>query len=265
MILSRDNKNVRLALKLKSKKYREAEGKYLIEGIRFVEEAIKEEVVEYLLYSQKLFLNSEYTRVIDNDNDNDKNNNCIKYEIDENVLKEISGTESPQGVVAVIHKKSYRLNDITEGLIIIGDGIQDPGNLGTIIRTSDAAGASGVILTRGTVDVYNDKVLRSTMGSIFHIPVILEEDFSQIIATLKNKNYNIYATSLQDSDNIYNCNFSTNTAIIIGNEANGIPEEHMALVDKKIKIPMPGRAESLNAASAAAILIYEVLRQNGKY
>lgn len=257
MILSRDNKNIKLAMKLKNKKYREAEGKFLIEGIRFVEEAINENVVEFLLFSQKLYTNNDFDRVMENA--------CVKYEVEDSVLKELTETETPQGIMAVVKKKNYRLQEVTDGMIIIADGVQDPGNLGTIIRTCDAAGAAAVVLAKGTVDVYNDKVLRATMGSIFHIPVIQAEDFKQLIEELQIKNFKIYATSLEGSENIYTTRFGERAAVIIGNEANGISEEHLELADKKIKIPMPGRAESLNAATAASIITYEILRQNGKY
>jgi TrmH family RNA methyltransferase len=252
-MISRDNKSVKLALKLKSKKYREAEGKYLVEGIRFVEEAIKEGIVDFILFSQKLFSTSDPERAMDID--------CNKFEIDEELFKELCGTENPQGILAVVSKKNYCYEDIKNDFVIIADGIQDPGNLGTIIRTADAAGAGGVIITKGTVDVYNDKTLRATMGSIFHIPIIFAEDFNALGAELKEQGYIINAASLEGSKYIYDCNFEGKTAIIIGNEANGIPAEHMDAVTQKIKIPMPGKAESLNAAAATAVIIYEVLRQ----
>lgn len=252
-MLSRDNKHIKLALKLKQRKYREQEGKYIVEGIRFVEEAVREGIADFMLYSKKLFSTSDPERALAIEGD--------KFEIEDELLKELCGTENPQGILAVISKNNYDFKDIKNDFLVIADGIQDPGNLGTIIRTADAAGAGGVIITKGTVDVYNDKTLRSTMGSIFHIPVIFSEDFEELTISLKNMGYNIYAASLEESKNIYDCDFKAKTAIIIGNEANGIPEEHMGFVTHRIKIPMPGRAESLNAASASAVIIYEVLRQ----
>lgn len=256
-MVSRDNKYVKLALRLKNKKFREAEGKYIIEGIRFVEEAIKENIINYILFSQKLFATSNPERAMAID--------CNKYEIEDELLKELCGTENPQGILAIVSKKNYDFLDIKNDFVIIADGIQDPGNLGTIIRTADAAGAGGVIITKGTVDVYNDKTLRSTMGSIFHIPLIFAENFNELSIALKGLGYNIYAASLEGSKYIYDCNFENKTAIIIGNEANGIPAEHMEAVTQRIKIPMPGKAESLNAAAAAAVIIYEVLRQRKNY
>ena len=252
-MLSRDNRLVKNALKLKQRKYREQQGRFLVEGIRFIEEGLKEGVVDYILYSRKLYRVNGSESILSSEVD--------KFEIDEPLIKELSETENPQGAVAVVRKQSYALEDIEGDFIVIADGVQDPGNLGTIIRTSDAAGASAVILIKGTVDVYNSKTLRSTMGSVFHIPILFFDDFESLCSILKNRGFNIYASSLDAEGYIYTSDFKGKTAIIIGNEANGIPEEHINLATHKIKIPMQGRAESLNAASAAAIIIYEVVRQ----
>lgn len=256
-MISRENKSVKLALKLRTKKHRETEGRYIVEGIRFIEEAIKANVVDYILFSDKLFTTSDPERAMAID--------CNKFEIEDEVLRELCGTENPQGIVAVVKKTDYDFDDIKNDFIIIADGIQDPGNLGTIIRTADAAGAGAVFITKGTVDVYNDKTLRATMGSIFHIPIIFGEDFNELSTTLKENGYNIYGTSLEGSKYIYDCDFTSKAAIVIGNEANGIPAEHMDIITQKIKIPMPGQAESLNVAAATAVVMYEVLRQRKNY
>lgn len=252
-MLSRDNKHVKQALKLKQKKYREQEDRFLIEGIRFIEEAINEEAVKYILYSDKLHRISGGEDIL--------SSGCECYEVEENVLSELSDTETPQGAVAVVSKTAWNLLDVKSDFIIIADGVQDPGNLGTIIRTADAAGAGGVVVIKGTVDVFNGKTLRSTMGSIFHIPVIFYDSFEKLVEELGSEGYRIYATSLEASEYIYNCDFKGKTAIVIGNEGNGVPEEHLKLATHRIKIPMPGRAESLNAAAATAVVIYEVVRQ----
>lgn len=252
-MLSRDNKNVKLALKLKHKKYRELENKFLIEGIRFVEEAIKEELVDCIFYSNRLNKSEESYRVLQNE--------LPKYELEDGLLKELSGTESPQGVVAVVRKHTYRLEDLSTDFIVISDGIQDPGNLGSIIRTADAAGAGAVILLKGTVDLYNDKTLRATMGSIFHLPILQVDSFEELVQQLTKEGFEIYASNLERSQGLYQCSFLGKVAIVIGNEANGMPDAHLALATHKVRIPMPGSAESLNAAAAAAVMIYEVLRQ----
>jgi TrmH family RNA methyltransferase len=255
-MLSKDNKLVKLAIKLKQKKYREEEGKFIIEGVRFVEEGIKEGAAEYVLYSSKLHETRGSERIL-------KSSGEI-YEVPPEVINELSDTENPQGVVAVVKKKNWNAGDIKNDFVLIADGIQDPGNMGTIIRTCDAAGVGGVAVIKGTVDIYNPKVLRSTMGSIFHIPILMYNDFQSLAVELKSQGYNIYAASLDTENFVYDCDFREKTAFVIGNEANGIPGEHMEKCTHKIKIPILGSAESLNAAIAGAVVIYEAVRQRMK-
>lgn len=145
--------------------------------------------------------------------------------------------------------------------IIILDEIQDPGNMGTIIRTADAFGASGVVLTPNCVDIYNPKVVRSTMGSLFHIPIAQVEDKIQLIEELKNKHVKIYATSLESANYVYDIDFRRDFALVIGNESKGISQQILDLADNIVKIPIMGNAESLNAAIASSIIMYETVRQ----
>ena len=252
-MLSNENKLVKDTLKLKMKKYRDAENKYIIEGIRFIEEAIKEDVIKYIIYSSKLFETKGYDRVFDN--------TIEKYEVADEVLKKICDTENPQGICAVVEKKKWNIKDIKNTFVAVADGLQDPGNLGTIIRTCDAAGAGGIVIIKGSVDVYSGKTLRSTMGSIFHLPVIFYNDFKSFAVDFKNEGYTIYTSDINASKYIYGCSFDKKTAVVIGNEANGISDEHMIYSDLSIKIPMLGMAESLNASTAASIIIYEIVRQ----
>lgn len=252
-LLSRDNRLVKYALKLKTKKYRDLEGKFLAEGIRFIEEGILENCVEYILYSKKLLEVNGNERVL-------KSTQSL-YEVDASVINELCDTKNPQGAVAVVKKPSFSIDDIKNDFIVISDGIQDPGNLGTVIRTCDAAGVGGIAVIKGTVDVFNSKTLRATMGAVFRIPIIYFDSFNSAAEALIENGYNIYASSLSTDDYMYQCDFKNKTALVIGNEANGIPDEHILKCTHKVKIPMPGSAESLNAAVAAGILIYEVVRQ----
>ncbi len=252
-ILSKENKLFKLGLKLKQKKYREEEGKFIIEGIRFVEEGIQSGDVEHILYSQKLLQTRGFERILEK--------HPSIHEVSDAMLKELCDTENPQGVAAIINKRNYDIRDVKNDFILIADGIQDPGNMGTLIRTCDAAGLGGIIVIKGSVDIYNSKTLRSTMGSIFHIPVILYEDFESLALELSTEGYNIYGTSLDSESYIYECNFKEKTAVVIGNEANGIPISHLRLCTHRVKIPMSDRAESLNAAVAGAVIIYEGVRQ----
>ncbi|KMT22662.1 TrmH family RNA methyltransferase [Clostridium cylindrosporum] len=252
-MISKDNKLVKKAQKLKKKKYREIEGLFLAEGIRFVEAAIENGSAEYVLYSNMIYSTNGYERVLESDVDS--------FEVQDSILRDICDTESPQGVVAICTKKDHVIEEIMGDLLVIVDGVQDPGNLGTIIRTCDAAGVSGIIILKGTVDVYNPKVLRSTMGSIFHIPIVSADNFSNTSNILLNNGYKILATSLQGKKSLYEYNFSNKTAVILGNEANGVSDENLSLATDLIIIPMEGEAESLNVGVANSVIVYEALRQ----
>jgi TrmH family RNA methyltransferase len=182
------------------------------------------------------------------------------HEVDSAVIKELCETENPQGVASVVRKPEWDLKALGQDFVVIADGIQDPGNLGTIIRTSDAAGVGVVYIIKGTVDVYNSKTLRSTMGSIFHVPVFFFDSFEEAFESLKSSGFNIYATSLDASEPYYSYRYDNKTVVVIGNEANGVSEGIIKCADRLIKIPMRGKAESLNAAVACGILLFEVTR-----
>lgn len=233
---------------------------YFIEGIRFVDEAIKgnAEIVKVLV--------SEKLEEINGGKDILSRIQALNYEtffLTDKLFKEISDTENPQGILAIIKIKVYELSElfIDGNFYIMLDSIQDPGNMGTIIRTADAAGAAGIIVSKGCVDIYNPKVLRATMGSIFHIPICFYVDAAELIATLKAKGIKVFASHLKGSSNYFEHVMRENIVLVIGNEANGISDEIVSLADVLVKIPMPGRSESLNASVAAGLLMYEVVRQ----
>lgn len=262
-INSSQNPVVKEVKALKEKKHREAKKLFFIEGIRFVEEALNEKV--------------QINKVLISDHLNEVNggNDIIRkleisdfplYKLPHKLFKEISDTENPQGVLAVLNTKNYTLDDIRNknSFFVILDSIQDPGNLGTIIRTADAAGAAAVILSKGCVDVYNPKVLRSTMGSLFHIPVCYDQDIVKVMKEMKSIGIRLCAAHLEGSIDYFDLGLKEKVALIIGNEANGISEGVKNEADTLVKIPMPGRAESLNASVAAGLLIYEVARNRLK-
>ena len=147
---------------------------------------------------------------------------------------------------------------------ILLERISDPGNLGTLIRTADAAGADCVFLSKGCVDLYNSKVIRSSMGSIFHLPVVINSEFDVLIENLKSKNINILAAHLKGKKTLYDINLTNGIGILIGNEANGLSDEISEKSTELIKIPMPGNAESMNVSVAGSIFIYEAVRQRIK-
>jgi RNA methyltransferase, TrmH family len=256
-IQGKDNSLIKYVKKLKDKKYRVKESAFIVEGFRFVDEALKSGFeVPYLFVSQSAADNGSYLNIA-----NIINHDTKSYIVTDAVIKEISDTENPQGIVAVVKTDSYSFESYKDGFYVLVDKIQDPGNMGTIIRTSHAAGALGIIYTKGTVDVYNEKTLRSTMGSVFHIPIIEDNDLS-ILKALKLKGFKLIVSSLDTSKNFFQADLKGNLIICIGNEGNGVSDEIYTLSDEKVKIPMPGKAESLNASVAAGIMIYEIVRQN---
>lgn len=258
-IKSSSNKIIKEVKSLDNKKNRFKKGLFIIEGIRIIEDAIKShENIKYILYSDKLFDVKNGKELF-----NYVGNEYETYKIDHNLFKDISDTENTQGIIAVLSMKNHEIKDmIKDGtFIVILDKLQDPGNMGTIIRSADALGASGIIVSKGSVDIYNQKVLRSTMGSLFHMPIVQLEDTKEVILGLKNNNVKILATTLNHAKYCYDINLKEDIAIVIGNEGNGLDEEICDLSDENIIIPMDGKSESLNVAMASSIIMYEVLRQ----
>ena len=255
IIESVDNAFIKETKKLKEKKHRVEREEFIVEGFRFVNEAIKSnfevpfvfvseaaiEKWEKYNFEQKI---KEDTRV---------------FLIKEAALKGICSTETPQGIAAVV-KNKQRSVDKKQGFYLLVDKVQDPGNLGTLIRTAHAAGALGVILTKGTVDVYNEKTLRATMGSIFYIPIIEDKELN-ITKGLIIGGFKLVVSSLDTENNFYDVDLKDKVIIAVGSEANGVSEEITALCHSKVKVPMPGGAESLNVAIAGSIMIYETVRQ----
>ncbi|MFZ5987502.1 MAG: TrmH family RNA methyltransferase [Bacillota bacterium] len=258
-ISSSQNQVIKEVKSLKEKKHREAKGMFFIEGIRFVEEAVKEGIqINKILVSEQLVNASGGKELLERIS--------IKgydvFTLPHKLFKEVSDTESPQGVLAVLHTRNYSLMEVYDdnNFFVILDSVQDPGNMGTIIRTADAAGATAVVVSRGCVDVYNPKVLRSTMGSLFHVPICYCEDTIETLKELRVRGVRLYAAHLEGKFNYFDLSFKNNIAVIIGNEANGISDEVKDFADILVRIPMIGKAESLNASVAAGILMYEVLR-----
>ncbi len=258
IITSNQNLLIKEIKGLELRKNREEKGLFIAEGLRFVEESVKEKALIDKIVVSNTFLEGKSAM------DRIRNMGLPCYVVSDKIFKEISDTQTPQGILAVIKKKDALIGDIikSSNKIVMLESLQDPGNMGTIIRTADAAGMTGIILSKGCVDVYNRKVLRSTMGSIFHLPIHRTDDFIGTIKELKAKGIKVYASHLEGSINYYDIDECQNTAVIIGNEANGISDEAAMAADCLIKIPMPGKAESLNASVAAGILMYEILRKS---
>lgn len=252
-IESKDNSLFKETKKLKDRKNRLKEKKYIIEGFRLIQESFKAKcLIDYIVVSEiGLEKLDEYLK--------EYLDKVKIYVMKNNLFSQLTSTEQPQGIIAVLN-----ITDSTEKLdgefYLLCDKVQDPGNLGTIIRTAHAAGATGIILTKGTVDIYNDKTIRSTMGSIFYMPVIHDNDLS-FLKELKSKGFKLVATSLEESKDFFDEDLSGKIILSVGNEGNGISDEIFSLADKKVKIPMPGGAESLNVAVATSIILFEKVRQ----
>ncbi|RBP46645.1 TrmH family RNA methyltransferase [Garciella nitratireducens] len=244
--------------KLHQKKYRNQKRKYFIEGIKMLEEAIKwNNSFEAILYSSKLFdVNGGkelYQKLLKID--------IPIFELKHTLFKELCFTENSQGIMAVLKQPSYFLKDVLDedfSSIIVLENIQDPGNLGTIIRTADAAGFNAVFLSKGCVDLYNDKTLRATMGSFFHLPIVQGVELERFICDLIEKEYQVVGSSLHTDYYYHKVEYSKKKALIIGNESHGISQAVEKLCTNLVKVPILGHAESLNAAIAAGILMYKM-------
>lgn len=184
--------------------------------------------------------------------------------VSDEVMKKMADTQTPQGILLVLRQPEYCLEDflkVSAGLYLVLEDLQDPGNLGTILRTAEGAGVTGVILSKGTADLFNPKTIRATMGSIYRVPFIYADNLQDTLQKLRAGGVQIYAAHLEGKDYYTTYSFRQSTAFLIGNEGNGLSEECARAADHYLRIPMEGRLESLNAAVAAALLVYEAKRQ----
>ena len=256
-ISSKENELIKHIKKLKDKKERDSSNEYVIEGIKLIQEAVQENV------------NIKQIIVCDDCDKTESIPKDLMYEIakydciyvTKKIFKYISEVQEPQGILAVIEKNnSDRDIDYTQDIIVALDDVQDPGNLGTILRTVDSIGLTQILVSKGTADSYNPKVVRSTMGAIFRIKIIECEDLEKTLKEIKKHKYKVVVTSLQTENSIYEINYNKKV-IVIGNEAKGVEKNIQDLADEKIKIPMLGKTESLNASVATGIVLYEYVRQ----
>ncbi|CAG9619575.1 TrmH family RNA methyltransferase [Sutcliffiella rhizosphaerae] len=240
------NNQVKQWKKLHKKKEREKSGTFIIEGFHLIEEALKvNDLVEIIIISEDRSIPKHW----------EFNEIELIYAVP-SVLKEISETETPQGVTAIcrIPKNNQQTINQHHKLLML-DQVQDPGNVGTMIRTADAAGMDMVILGEGCADLYSSKVIRSTQGSIFHLP-ILRGELSDYIKLCKLQNIPVYGTALTNGVVYHEMKPSSSFALILGNEGSGMSENHLVQTDKNLFIPIHGKSESLNVGVAAGILMY---------
>lgn len=256
-ISSKENSFVKHVKKLKDKKYRDISGEYIIEGINLVKEAIQEKAnIKQFVLCDDCEKNESIPKELMYE--------IAKYEcvyVTEKIFKYLSKVQEPQGIIAIIGKEGKDTNiDYSEDIIVALDNVQDPGNLGTILRTVDSIGLTQILVSKGTADSYNPKVVRSTMGAIFRVKIIECDDLAKTLKEIKKQKFKIVVSSLQTNNSIYDINYNKKV-IVIGNEANGVEKEIQEMADEKIKIPMLGKTESLNASVATGIILYEYVRQ----
>jgi TrmH family RNA methyltransferase len=257
-IRSRQNKTAKEIILLRDKKYRRRLRCFSVEGFRAVREALHSGMTV-----EKICFSSDMTdKVYQVLGDHLTSDICL-FEAAPELFRYLAETESPQGILAVVRIPDWRLEDLYRngfrGLIL--DNVQDPGNAGTIIRSAHALGFDSVVSTHGSVDIYNSKVLRATMGSIFYIPVIDNVDEKDIFSFCKEHNLSLIASDLKDAMPCYDADLSGEFFLIIGNEGKGISDVMRQNATNTVYIPMPGGAESFNAAIAASIIMYESSRQ----
>ncbi|BCJ97440.1 TrmH family RNA methyltransferase [Anaerocolumna chitinilytica] len=258
MISSTSNPQIKNLIQLQTKaKERQEQNAFVVEGIKMFEEArdgghlIKAYVTE-ALYKEKLEENQNYFTGVPHE------------VVTEQVMKAASDTLTPQGVLAVVRRKEYELSDFIHKpsvTLLLLEDLRDPGNLGTIIRTAEGAGVNGIILSQSSVDIYNPKVIRSTMGGIYRMPFVYVPDFYKAIQEIKAAGISVYAAHLKAAVEYDSFSYPEKSAILIGNEARGLSEAAAELSSYNIIIPMEGKVESLNAGVAAALLMYEIYRQ----
>ncbi|MBF0926442.1 MAG: RNA methyltransferase [Clostridiales bacterium] len=247
IITSKDNEIIKNIKKLKEKKYRL--DTYIVEGIKMVKEAISEnQEIELIAIREdfKIDFDTKKIKIVT---------------ISNKIFNDISDVKTPQGILAVIKKNQNNQIETNSDYILALDSLQDPGNMGTIIRTADSANINQIIINKTTVDPYSPKVIRSTMGAIYRTNIIEVEDLKATLKEMKLKGFQIITTDLKATQSIYDINYNNKTVVVIGNEANGVSQEILQTADKKVIIPMLGKTESLNASIAASIMIYEYVRQ----
>ncbi|KKO50888.1 TrmH family RNA methyltransferase [Paenibacillus sp. DMB20] len=257
-ILSLQNPRVKAWAQLQEKKHRDKQNKFVVEGIHLVQEALLSGAdVECVAFDMAKGIPRELREIPDN------GRRVEWIGVTEAIISKVSHASTPQPVFAVVRKERETWDKLFADIgrpVIVLDGLQDPGNVGTIIRSADASGAAGVILGKGCADLYNPKTLRSTMGSVFHLPII-EGELTELLPRAREKGARLVTTSLEGKTSAFHYDFTGFCWIVIGSEGSGVSPEAAALVDDAIIIPMPGRAESLNAAMAASVLLFEALRQ----
>ena len=270
LIDSASNKKIKLMESLRLRKHRAKEGLFRIEGVRLAEMAAASGwAIRFGLYTAELVEKERGRALVEA-----LQAKCPLYEIGAALAKKVAATDTPQGIFLAAAQQKTDLSELAGGvqsgrkqdgaeqpLFVVLDGVQDPGNAGTIIRTADAVGADGVILTKGSVDVFSDKTVRATMGSLFHLPVVTDVSAEEVAVFAQAAGCQLLATALDEQAKPhFAVDFGKGSLIAFGNEGGGVSEELLAAAEK-VYIPMYGEAESLNVGVSSAVVLYEAVRQ----
>lgn len=267
MITNKEMKE--LAAWNRKSKARKEDGVFLIEGTKMFLEAPMERI-------RKTFVSESFFKTESQKKESGIKSPCLEkldrcgYEmVTDSVFAKITDTMTPQGILCVMDQFAYTLEDLLirrNPTIMVLEDLQDPGNLGTIMRTGEGAGIDGIIMSKGCVDIYNPKTIRSTMGSLYRVPFVYTDDLASTLKGLKEKKIRFYAAHLKGKKFYDEVDYALpgGTGFLIGNEGNGLTDKTAELADSYIRIPMEGKVESLNAAIAAGVLMYEVYRQKRK-
>lgn len=265
MITSKNNPKIKEFRLLKQAKHRRARSQYLIEGVRLLEEALQQEMeIRTILYSPRLEVNDRGVRLLSSARK--KIPRAEWFYVSDEVLGSLGDTQNHQGILAVLDQRDWNWNDLwkRKGMILVLCALQDPGNLGTLFRLAEAGGGAGLILGKGSVDPYNSKVVRASMGSLFRIPFLVDQDLGRCLHTLRGQGYGIWASAVHGRISLWEVNFSPTCAVLLGQEGAGIPPDLLQAVDNILYIPMAAQADSLNVAMAGGVILYEALRQKRK-
>jgi len=262
MITSTANPRVKQVVQWQTKaRERKKDNVFLAEGIKMYEEAPEAAIKEVYIIEETL-------QKMQADKQLQEKLERTGYEtVSLEVFQKMSDTQTPQGILTVLERPSYSLEEILKAenpLLVVLEDLQDPGNLGTILRTGEGAGVSAVIMSRNTVDIFNPKTIRATMGSIYRVPFLYVDSLEEVIINLHNAGIKTYAAHLKGENYYDSFSFQEGTAFLIGNEGNGLKKETADLASYYLKIPMEGQVESLNAAIATSLLMYEAHRQRSR-
>ena len=270
MITSENNAKLKEMIKLqKNARHRKKEGLFVAEGIKLVQEAAKYGKLRQVLIRESLWI-TKWQEKPENEiavEFSGKERHVGVDVVPDDLFDQVADTVTPQGILGMVDMPVYSLEEILNSrprLYLMLDDLRDPGNLGTMVRTGEGAGITGVIMNRTTVDLFNPKTIRSTMGSIYRVPYVIADDFVATLQELKAKGVSLYAAHLKGKKQYDAFDYTEPTGFMIGNEGNGLSDEVAEAADTYIRIPMEGRVESLNAAISASLLMYECNRQRRK-